>query len=62
MGMPICVHDAVPNLTYEQYASKFDAMAEAALLDTCTKTNPRKPTKDDIIHILKKIWKNDINQ
>ena len=61
MGMPICVHDAVPNLTYEQYASKFDAMAEAALLDTCTKTNPRKPTKSDIIHILKKIWHNDIN-
>lgn len=61
MGMPICVKDAVPNLTYEQYASKFDAMAEAALLDTCTKTNPRKPTKADIIHILKKIWHNDIN-
>ena len=61
MGMPTSVHEAVPTLTYEQYASKFDAMAEAALNDTCTKTNPRKPTKQDIIQILKKIWNNDIN-
>ena len=61
MGMPTSVHQAVPTLTYEEYSSKFDAMAEAALLDTCTKTNPRKPTKEDIIKILKKIWKNEIN-
>ncbi len=57
MGMPVCVHEAVPNLTYAEYESKLDAMAEAALLDNCTRTNPRKPTKEDIIKILKKIWK-----
>ena len=61
MGMPTCVREAVPKLTYEQYASKFNEMAEAALRDTCTKTNPRKATKEDIIKILKKIWNNDIN-
>ena len=61
MGMPTCVREAVPNLTYEQYAAKLDAMAEAALKDTCTKTNPRKPTKEDIVGILKKIWNNDIS-
>ena len=60
MGMPISVHEAVPNLTYAEYESKLDAMAQAALLDTCTKTNPRKPTKEDIIKIFKKIWNNDI--
>ncbi|MBQ7907706.1 MAG: iron-containing alcohol dehydrogenase [Clostridia bacterium] len=57
MGMPVCVQDAVPNLTYEEYESKLDAMAAAALLDRCTGTNPRKPTKEDIIQILKKVWK-----
>ena len=62
MNMPISVHEAVPTLTYEQYLSKLDAMAEAALLDTCTKTNPRKPTKEDIVKIFKKIWNNDTNQ
>lgn len=56
MGMPVCVHDAVPNLTYDEYESKLNAMAEAALLDRCTGTNPRTPTKEDIIKILKKIW------
>ena len=61
MGMPVSVHDAVPSLTYAEYESKLDAMAEAALLDRCTATNPRKPTKEDIIKILKKIWNNNIN-
>ena len=56
MGMPVSVHEAVPNLTYAEYESKLEAMAEAALLDRCTATNPRKPTKEDIIKILKKIW------
>ena len=58
MGMPICVRDAVPGLTYAEYESRLSAMAEAALLDRCTRTNPRVPTKDDIIKILKKIWEN----
>lgn len=58
LGMPVSVHDAVPNLTYAEYESRLDAMAEAALLDSCTKTNPRTPTKEDIIKILKKVWQN----
>lgn len=56
MGMPVCVHDAAPNVTLAEYESKLDTMAEAALLDRCTKTNPRVPTKADIINILRKIW------
>jgi alcohol dehydrogenase class IV len=56
MGMPVTVHEAVPGLTYSEYESKLNAMAEAALLDRCTRTNPHKPTKEDIIKILKKIW------
>ncbi|MBO5261995.1 MAG: iron-containing alcohol dehydrogenase [Clostridia bacterium] len=56
MGMPISVHDAAPTVSFTEYESRLDAMAEAALLDRCTKTNPRTPTKADIIKILKKIW------
>lgn len=56
LGMPVTVHEAVPNLTYEEYESRLSAMADAALLDRCTATNPRKATKEDIIKILKKIW------
>ena len=32
-----------------------DEIAELALNDNCTKTNPVKPTKEDIIKILEKI-------
>ena len=56
MGMPVCVHDAIPNVSFEEYLSRLDDMAEAALLDRCTKTNPRVPTKSDIIQLLKEIW------
>jgi len=56
MGMPIRVRDAIPKVTYEEYESKLDAMADAALLDRCTPTNPRVPTKADIIDILRELW------
>ena len=56
MGMPVRVRDAIPKVSYAEYESKLDAMAEAALLDRCTKTNPRVPTKADVIEILKEIW------
>ena len=56
MNMPVTVHEAVPKLSYEEYLSKIDAMADAALVDRCTATNPRVPTKADIIDIFKAIW------
>jgi len=56
MGMPVRVRDAIPNVTLAKYESMLDVMAEAALLDRCTATNPRVPTKEDIIEILKDIW------
>ena len=56
MGMPVCVRDAIPNVSFEEYLSRLDDMAEAALLDRCTKTNPRVPTKAEVIEIFKEIW------
>ncbi len=31
-------------------------MADAALEDACTATNPRVPTKADIVQIYKDLW------
>ncbi|MBE6547809.1 MAG: iron-containing alcohol dehydrogenase [Ruminococcaceae bacterium] len=56
MGMPVCVREAIPDCSYECYLSKLDEMAEAALNDRCTQTNPRVPTKEEIIEIFKEIW------
>ena len=56
MGMPVRVRDAIPNVSYSEYDSRLDAMAEAALLDRCTATNPRVPTKADVIELFRAIW------
>ena len=56
MEMPLSVHAACPDLTQEEYLDKIYEMAEHALADDCTATNPRVPTLDDIIDIYKEIW------
>ena len=43
-------------ITREEYESHIDAMADAALDDSCTETNPRQPMKQDVINIYKKLW------
>lgn len=44
------------SITKEEYESKLPEMADAALIDSCTSTNPRIPTKDEVIAIYKKLW------
>ena len=39
-----------------EYFQAIPDMADAALADTCTPTNPRVPTRDDIIEIYEKLW------
>lgn len=56
MGIPSRVSEACPNLTKEEYEAQIDAMADAALRDGCTVTNPRIPTKAEIMEIYKKLW------
>ena len=43
-------------ISEEEYMSKIDAMADAALADGCTATNPRVPTKADVVQIYKELW------
>ena len=56
MGIPSKVSEACPKLTEAEYLAALNAMADAALADGCTSTNPRTPTKDEVIEIYQKIW------
>ncbi len=56
MGIPSKVSDACPNLTEAEYMDAIESMAKAALCDGCTATNPRTPTKDDVMELYRKIW------
>lgn len=56
MGIPNRVSEALPNLTKEEYEAAIDKMADAALRDGCTMTNPRTPLKNDVMEIYRKIW------
>ena len=40
----------------EEYFAAVDKMADAALADACTPSNPRTPTKEDIVRIYTKLW------
>lgn len=42
--------------TEREYFDAIPEMAEAALADACTATNPRVPTKEDIIDIYERLW------
>ncbi len=55
MDIPLSISQ-LGTITQEEYMEKIDDMAEAALLDSCTATNPRKATKEDVIRIYKELW------
>ncbi len=56
MGIPSRVKEACPSLTKEEYEAQIEAMADAALRDGCTATNPRIPLKNEIMEIYRKLW------
>jgi alcohol dehydrogenase class IV len=39
-----------------EFANVLEHMAETAMLDRCTPSNPRQPSKDDLVQILKKCY------
>ncbi len=55
MNMPQKI-SALGTISEGEYMSKLGVMADAALKDACTATNPKMPTKEEIIEIYKKIW------
>ena len=55
MDMPLSISETGV-CTKEEYFALIPAMAEAALKDACTKTNPRVPTVKDIEMIYMQLW------
>lgn len=55
MNMPLKVSQII-GIDEKEYFDSIEQMAESALKDACTATNPRVPTKEEVIEIYKKIW------
>ncbi len=55
MNIPLTIQE-IGTITPDAYFAAIDKMADAALADACTPTNPRTPTKEDIIKIYTKLW------
>jgi alcohol dehydrogenase class IV len=55
MNIPMTIQE-IGTITPDAYFAAVDKMADAALADACTASNPRVPTKEDIIKIYTKLW------
>lgn len=55
MIIPLTIQE-IGTITPDAYFAAVDKMADAALADACTATNPRVPSKEDIIKIYTKLW------
>ena len=44
------------NISVNDYMSKVEMMADAALADSCTATNPRIPDKESVMEIYRNLW------
>lgn len=55
MNIPARISE-IGNISVNDYMSKVEAMAEAALADACTATNPRVPDKEAIMQIYRNLW------
>jgi alcohol dehydrogenase class IV len=55
MNIPMSVSQT-GKITEAEYMAKIDALADAALADACTATNPRVPTKAEVKEIYRNLW------
>lgn len=55
MGIPTTIQE-MGTVAPADYFAAIDKMADAALKDACTATNPRVPRKEDIVGIYAKLW------
>lgn len=54
MGVPQCIKNA--GVSAEDFEAALDTMADAALADRCTATNPKLCTKEDIIELYRQAY------
>lgn len=55
MNIPMSVSQT-GKVTEKEYMSRLDVLADAALADACTVTNPRVPTKEEVKSIYRNLW------
>ena len=55
MNIPLSISQ-IGTIKEADYMAAIDRMADAALEDACTATNPRVPTKDDVMRIYRALW------
>ncbi len=55
MKMPRSISE-IGKISEKDYFGAIDAMADAALADPCTATNPKKPTKEEVMQIYRELW------
>ena len=53
-GVPATLKEA--GVSREDYEAQKEAIIESALKDACTATNPRKPLKEEVMEIYRRIW------
>lgn len=55
MDIPLSISQ-IGTISKEEYFNAIDRMADAALADACTATNPRKPSREDVVKIYERMW------
>lgn len=55
MDSPLSISQ-MGTISKEEYFNAIDRMADAALADACTATNPRVPTKEDVVKMYQNLW------
>ena len=55
MDIPLSISQ-MGNITEEEYMAAIPAMADAAIADACTATNPRPVTRADVMQIYRNLW------
>ena len=55
MNIPMTIQE-IGTITPDAYFAAVDKMADMALADACTPTNPRVPKMEDIVKIYTKLW------
>ncbi|MBR4139187.1 MAG: iron-containing alcohol dehydrogenase [Lachnospiraceae bacterium] len=55
MDIPLSISQ-MGNITEEEYMAAIPAMADAAVADACTATNPRPVTRADVMQIYRDLW------
>ena len=55
MDIPLSISQ-LGNITEEEYMAAIPAMADAAIADACTATNPRPVTRADVMQIYRELW------